>query len=313
MDLLDWMGILLRRWLLTVPLLLLALGGVAAAAVLTPWTYEAKASVVFLASPFQAREAGGNPWLIFDSSLTITAEVVGREMMDDRTAAELRGRGLTAEYEVGVAQDSTGPVLAVDVTGPDEKVTKGTLDALVAAIPQRLAQLQAKEGVAERAQIRANVVTASPSATLAPTGKMRTLVMVLFVGLALTVAVPLFAEVLSERRKRVRAGAGAGAGAGGKAGEGPEPPAVPATGYDDGPAAAEPSPNGVTLPDVPLPRKVNGTKRQDGAKTAPREGPKRPAEPAEPAGPAASAESAAEAKEKASARSGSGRYRRPGS
>ncbi|MEW2358235.1 hypothetical protein [Spirillospora sp. NPDC029432] len=309
MDLLDWMGILLRRWLLTVPLLLLALGGVAAAAVLTPWTYEAKASVVFLASPFQAREAGGNPWLIFDSSLTITAEVVGREMMDDRTAAELRGRGLTAEYEVGVAQDSTGPVLAVDVTGPDEKVTKGTLDALVAAIPQRLAQLQAKEGVAERAQIRANVVTASPAATLAPTAKMRTLVMVLFVGLALTVAVPLFAEVFSERRRRVRAGGGAGAGTG-AGGEGPEP-ASPATGYDDGPAAPEPSPNGVTLPDVPLAKKANGTKRQDDTKAAPKDRPKRPAEPAGTAGSAGSAENAS--KEKAAARSGSsGRYRRPG-
>lgn len=281
MDLLDWIGILLRRWLLTVPLLLLALGGVAAAFVVTPWTYEARATVVFLASPFQAREAGGNPWLIFDSSLTITAEVVGREMMDERTVAGLRDRGLTAAYEIGVAQDSTGPVLAVDVSGDSPSVTKRTLDALVAAIPQRLAQLQAKEGVSQRAQIRANVVTASPNATLARTGKLRTLVMVLFVGMALTVAVPLFAEVLSERRKRGRAPATSGAA----------PPPVPApetpTGYDTAPVpaeatppgydgapvpaeapsgyeavpSAEASPNGVTLPDVPVARKANGAKK----------------------------------------------------
>ncbi|GAA2418005.1 hypothetical protein GCM10010191_30760 [Actinomadura vinacea] len=219
--------------MLTLPLLLLALGGVGAAAVVTPWTYEAQASVVFLASPFQAKQAGGNPWLVFDSSLTVTAEVVGREMMDDRTAAGLRARGLTAGYEVGVAQDSTGPVLAVDVSGDDPRVVKGTLDALVAAIPQRLTHIQAKEGVTERAQIKASVVTASPKAALAATGKLRMLVMVLFVGLALTVAVPLFAEVLSERRRRGRASSAE-----------PEP--------------KEARPNGVTLPDVSFAESANG-------------------------------------------------------
>ncbi|MFC5751794.1 hypothetical protein [Actinomadura rugatobispora] len=229
MDLLDWIGILLRRWKLTVPLLLLALGGVGAAATVTPWTYEARANLVFLASPFQARQAGGNPWLVFDSSLTVTAEVVGREMMDDRTAAGLRGRGLTAAYEIGVAQDSTGPVLAVDVSGDDPRVTKATLDALVAEIPRRLTQIQVEEGVTERAQIKASVVTASPKAALAATGKLRVLVMALFVGLALTVAVPLFAEVLSERRRRGRA---------------PDPEPAPA------PDPAPEKPNGVTLPDL---------------------------------------------------------------
>jgi hypothetical protein len=220
------MGILLRRWLLTVPLLLLTLGGVAGAAVVTPWTYEAQGTVVFLASPYQAKQAGGNPWLVFDTSLTVTAEVVGREMMDDRTAAELRGRGLTAEYEIGVAQDSTGPVLAVDVTGDDARVTKATLDALVTEIPRRLTELQVQEGVDQRAQIKANVVTASPKAALAATGKLRLLVMVLFAGFTLTVAVPLFAEVVSERRRRGREAGGA-----------------IMTGYDDAPPG-EPVPEG---------------------------------------------------------------------
>jgi capsular polysaccharide biosynthesis protein len=287
-DLLDWLGILLRRWWLTLSLFLLALGGTGAAAAITPWTYEAKAEIVFLASSFQARQAGGNPWLVFDSSLTVTAEVVGREMMDDRTAAELASKGLTAQYQVGVAPDSTGPVLTVEVTGTDARTAKATLDALVAAIPQRLTQMQAKEGVQERAQIKASVVTASPQASLAATSKLRLLVMVLFVGLVLTVAIPLFAEVLSERRRR-----GKDDGGGGRA-----------AAREDRPARAaperEPQPNGVTLPDVPIARKRS-------------KGPATGTEPATGTGKGTRPARAAELAARRSSTPGAARYRRPGS
>lgn len=204
MDLLDWVGTLLRRWWLTVPLLLAALAAACAVAVVTPWRYEAKASAVLLASQVQAKQAGGNPWLVFDSSLTVTAEVVGREMMDERTAAALRAKGLTATYQVGVAPDSTGPVLAIEVSGSDASGTKRTLDALLATVPERLARLQAQESVSPRARIKMNVISTSSKAALVATDKVRLVVMALFLGLVVAVAVPLFAEVLSERHRKTR-------------------------------------------------------------------------------------------------------------
>ncbi|MBO2454975.1 hypothetical protein J4573_48365 [Actinomadura barringtoniae] len=204
MDLLDWLGTLLRRWWLTVPLLLLALIGTGYIAVATPWTYKAKATGVLLASPVQAKQAGGNPWLVFDSSLTVTAEVLGREMMDEKTAQDLKTQGLTSTYMVGVAPDSAGPVLAIEVTGTDASDTKKTLDSLIAMVPQKLTHLQAQESVSPKAQIKMNLISSSPKAARASTDKLRLIVMVLFLGLVITVAVPLFAEVLSERRKRGR-------------------------------------------------------------------------------------------------------------
>ncbi|WP_131740489.1 hypothetical protein [Actinomadura roseirufa] len=209
MDLLDWVGTLLRRWWLTLPLLLAALLAAGAIAVVTPWKYEAKATAVLLASSVQAKGAGGNPWLVFDSSLTVTAEVLGREMMDQRTAAALQAKGLTATYVVGVAPDSTGPVLAIDVSGTDAAGVKATLDALLAQVPQRLARLQSQESVSPNAQIKMNVISASPKAALVATDKIRTVVMVLFLGIVVAIAVPLFAEVLAERRRRGRESAAA--------------------------------------------------------------------------------------------------------
>ncbi|MQY03466.1 YveK family protein [Actinomadura macrotermitis] len=202
MDLLDSLNILLRRWVLTVPLLLLTISGVVAAFLLLPWSYEAKANAVFLASPLQAKQAGGNPWLVFDGSLTVTAEVVGREMMDARTVADLKARGLTSEYLVAVAANTTGPVLEITVTGSDARNTEGTLAALTAMIPQKLERIQAENGVTPRARITSKVVTSSPRADLKATDKIRNVALLLFVGGAMTVAVPLFVESVASRRQQ---------------------------------------------------------------------------------------------------------------
>ena len=204
MDLLDSLNILMKRWWLTLPIFFLTLVGVGAAVLALPWSYEAKATVVFLASPVQSKQAGGNPWLVFDGSLTVTAEVVGREMMDDRTVAAFKAQGLTSTYLVGVAPNSTGPVLAVDVTGKDNANTAATLNAVMKMIPEKLAQIQADGGVTPSARIRLNVIGASPQPTLKATSKIRTLAIILFGGLVLMVAVPLFVESMSVRRQTAR-------------------------------------------------------------------------------------------------------------
>jgi hypothetical protein len=219
-DLLDSINILLKRWWLTLPLFALTLIGVASAAVVLPWSYEAKADMVFLASSYQAKQAGGNPWLVFDGSLTVTAEVVGRELMDDQTMAAIRNQGLTSTYLIGVAPNSAGPVLDVDVKGNDSADTAATLNALMKLIPQKLDQIQAEHGVAAPARIRLNVVSASPHPDLKSTSKVRTLAVLAFGGLVATVAVPLFVESISARRTggrrsepQPRPGSGQGRGA----------------------------------------------------------------------------------------------------
>jgi capsular polysaccharide biosynthesis protein len=202
MDLLDSVRILARRWLLTVPLLMITLTGVVAGAVMLPWTYKSEATVVFLSSRLQAKQTGGNPWLAFDSSLTVTAEVVGREIMDARTADALRQQGHTAEYKVGIAADSTGPVLVIEVQGPEPQVTQNTLNAVLRQIPARLDAIQNQGSVMPQARIRPETVSASPRATRVVKDKIRTLLMALFAGLVVTIGVPLFAESLAVRRRR---------------------------------------------------------------------------------------------------------------
>ncbi|MFD2082573.1 Capsular polysaccharide biosynthesis protein [Actinopolymorpha cephalotaxi] len=201
MDLLDSVNILLRRWMLTVPLLVLTIAGVVAGYFVLPWSYQAQSTVVLLASPYQSKQAGGNPYLLFDGSLTVTAEVVGREVMGNDIAEQLKARKLTSEYEVKVPPDTAGPVLSVEVTGSDRENVRATQSAVTELVTQRLAGIQSEAGVDSQARIRITDVSTTPPTRQAK-GKLRTLAMALFAGLVTTIVVPLSAEAMAARRRR---------------------------------------------------------------------------------------------------------------
>jgi hypothetical protein len=202
MDLLDSLRALARRWPVTLALLVMTICGSVAALVIIPWQYESTATVVFLSSREGSKPVGGNPWLAFDGSLTITAEVVARGMSDERTAQELKAKGDTAEFTVGLAQDSRGPLMDIVATAPDPAVAQSTMESLVALCQQRLTELQKKSAIQPSATIRSSLVTATDEAELAAQKKIRTIMVIVAGGMLLTVGVPLFIESLVQKRRR---------------------------------------------------------------------------------------------------------------
>lgn len=110
MDLMEAVFVLARRWTITVPLLVLTIAAVTVGYLLLPWTYESSGTVVFLTSKQIAeKNTGGNPYLSFDGSLSITAELVGRAVDDELTAQDLAQHGLTGTYETQIPPDSRAP------------------------------------------------------------------------------------------------------------------------------------------------------------------------------------------------------------
>lgn len=202
MDLLDSLRALLRRWPVTVALLVATIAATSAAFMAIPWQYESKATVVFLSSRKGAQPVGGNPWLAFDGSLTITAEVIARGMSDERTMQRLKDAGNTAEFTVGLAQDSRGPLLDITATAPDPKVAQSTMEALAELSAQRLNEMQQKSSILPDATIRAEMVTSTDKAELTPEKKIRMLLIIFAGGCLLTLGVPLFLESQAQKRRR---------------------------------------------------------------------------------------------------------------
>jgi hypothetical protein len=197
------MKLLLRairaRWRLTMVLAGLIAIGLGAGVVLVPWTTRGEASVVFLSSRIVSKQSGGNPYLVFASSLTVSAEVVGRKLMDDQTVQAMRRQGFTAAYVVQIAPDSAGPVLSITVTSTDPKNTEATLKALEAAVDSQLDALQS--GIRPDARIMAQVVSSTQRPLRVSRPKIQLLGEFLIAGLGLSAGLLLLLQALADRRR----------------------------------------------------------------------------------------------------------------
>lgn len=109
MDFWATVRVLLRRWYVAVPVLLISLGGTAAVYSSIPTTYESTGTLVLVApsggatvGPEEAGDGGTtNPLLAFDSSLDTTAQIVISSLGSPETQEQLGLKDSGVTYEVG--------------------------------------------------------------------------------------------------------------------------------------------------------------------------------------------------------------------
>ena len=194
-------GIWRGRWVLTLTLLLLAFLGVAAASVFLPRTYQGSASVVLLASRAESGITGGNPYLNFNSSLTLTADAVSRQVTDPQTASSLAQHGYTASYTVAMPTYSTsivGSVLLISVTGVGPAAVEHTLNGVIGAIRTTLIGLQSGVHRDDRIQLTVLAPAATPTVNLTHT--LRSLAIVAGFGLMIALGVPWVVDAQVNRQ-----------------------------------------------------------------------------------------------------------------
>jgi hypothetical protein len=194
-----------RRPILTAILIAAIFAGSAVALAKLPRTYQSNSSVVLLASRSAAGQNGGNPFLNFSPSLTLTADVLSRELMAPDITRSLTARGFTDAYTVALppyTTSTTGSVLVVTVTGHDNSSVEGTLRAVTAQISTELSTLQ--DHVARRDRIRVAMISFSPRATLSANGIARQLAIVVAPGLLIALGFPVFVDRRITRRRSRR-------------------------------------------------------------------------------------------------------------
>jgi hypothetical protein len=202
MDLRQAVRIWRARWILTSVLIILAMVGAAKAAAKVPRHYQSASSVVLLASHTAATQNGGNPFLSFGPSLTLTADALSRELMAPETVRQLAAQGFTASYTVALPSyttSTTGSVLLVTVAGRDAAGVQRTLQAVTAQISTQLAHLQ--NGLPARSQIRAETLSFTPQATLSISQTARPVVAVGALVLVICLGTPIVVDGLVTRRR----------------------------------------------------------------------------------------------------------------
>jgi capsular polysaccharide biosynthesis protein len=200
MNLSESLHTLRKRWILTLLLLVLAGAATAVAAAELPKSYQSTATVTLLASKADSKlYYNSNPYLAFDDSLNVAADVVGRRMMDPTIVSALAAQGYTSSYQVEDAPTSPGPVLIITVTGKDPTNAQSTLQGVTDALAAQLSAMQSD--VSAQNRITDTVLSSSLKASLSVSKMARPIAAVVVVSLVLAFSIPLIVEGISVRRR----------------------------------------------------------------------------------------------------------------
>jgi hypothetical protein len=187
-------------------LLIVASTGAGFAVGALPRSYQSEASVVLLASPSASRQNGGNPYLSFSPSLTLTANALSQQVMAPATIQHLASAGSADPYTVALAPytaTTSGSVLLVTVTGSSATAAEREMYAVTREIGTKLADLQSK--LKPRNRIQDTPLSFSPDAALSISQTARPLVIVAALGLLLVFGIPIVVDGRIARRRLMKA------------------------------------------------------------------------------------------------------------
>jgi hypothetical protein len=230
-DLRTLLKIVVRRWIVVVPTIIVAvLVGSQLLGNVKP-DYEAKGSLLLLlpTKPGAVPEAPAgtpdstapddistaNPFLDLRASLDRTAAVVSTIMNDNAQKKVITARGGTRDYEVTVDKDA--PILQVSATDKKSSVAIDTVNAVITATRAQITFREAQRQVAPENRVGTDVLAAPTRASALNAAKTRALVAFIALAIAAVLAVALVVESWAQagkaRRERQRltvAGGGSG-------------------------------------------------------------------------------------------------------
>ncbi|KQM81441.1 hypothetical protein [Agromyces sp. Leaf222] len=252
MNVLETLRGLLRRWYITLPGIIIALGLALAALVLTPPSYERSASQLLLPDRVSLPD-DGNPYL-YISGLSLAADVLVRAVGSENTLNEMAERFPGVEIEVARDPSTVSPIIVVTATAAQDAEAGRALEAMIEQTVDTLDQMQEDDGIAPGSRIRVSTLTVDQQGITIQKTRYAFAAIALAGGLLLTIVVAALVDGLSVRRRRRSSAIDAG----GEADAAGEPDGgtqgLRASALDrvsTAPPAAERAP-GPPLPDEPL-------------------------------------------------------------
>jgi uncharacterized protein involved in exopolysaccharide biosynthesis len=193
-----------RRWYLVLAGLLITTGLCFATYSAISPTYERAASVLLLPGA-QTIPAGGNPYLYLGGLGQASDVLVSAVNASSVRTSILLGHPAT---EISMTRDpaSSGPLVTVSASGPNDADVTATLERALTAIPQTLSELQVQANVPTTARITSLQLTTDPTSVLIRKNQFQAVGLVAAGGTALTLLIVGFVDGLLLSRQRSRRG-----------------------------------------------------------------------------------------------------------
>ncbi len=209
MDFWKTLAVLLRRWYVAVPTLVLSLGLAAGVYLSVHTDYQSTGTIVLASSAEGARASAGdnasadrvNPMLAFDGSLNTSAQIIIQTLQDPAIQKQILGEGDSVKYEVGNGELS-GPFIVVVATGRSPELAKDTVAKVLDRGKAELADRQKSLHAPETTFITPVQVVAPTPAEAKTGGKTRFAAVALVLGFVASLGGAYAWESFAEARKR---------------------------------------------------------------------------------------------------------------
>ncbi|WP_019180089.1 hypothetical protein [Microbacterium yannicii] len=203
MNLADTIRVLVRRWYLTLPVLILAFaGGIGAFLVVEP-TYERTAKLLMLPDTASI-PAEANPYLYL-SGLSPVADVLTRasgsqQFLDEVTEGVPGGAvSITRDFE------TASPVIVITASALADEAAALMVDETIDHVTDTLEDLQTAEGIADGRRLSIQTLTVDTAGTVVQRTRLLATGLAVAAGLLLAIVLPALVEGLTRRRRRMRA------------------------------------------------------------------------------------------------------------
>ena len=203
MDLWSALKVIARRWPIVVAALLVTAVTANVAVGKVDPEYEAKGSIVLL-GPSTVVEGGSvvdvNPYLRLFGAERILANTLVSVMQGPAFAQKLAQAGAGGPFEASLAAEAA--IINIVTRDPDPDATLKRLDTIVDLMKKELAERQRAAGAPPDTWVAADVLTLDDRPATLMGSRVRVLVAVVALGLAIAVSLAFLAESVAQRPRR---------------------------------------------------------------------------------------------------------------
>jgi hypothetical protein len=209
-DLIATLQVLLRRWYVVVPALVLTAIAVGLVYVSVQPTYQASGSVILRGPEQNQDETTGKRNQYADyGNLTIPARVVSDALSQATYQERLEQAGMPGTYTVGMDAGSMAPILTVVGVADTPADAIMTAQTVMTAADRELLRRQQNLGAPTQTFLTTEVVAAPTEAEALNGSRLRAAAGVLVIGMIITLALAFITETTARRRAaRSRAAGG---------------------------------------------------------------------------------------------------------
>jgi hypothetical protein len=211
MDFWKTMGVLLRRWYVSVPVFVLSVVAGAGVFLAVPTQYESTGTIVLTAptaggvtaaTPAQ-RTGPGNPLLDFEGSLTITTQLLIQSLSSPTVQNQIAAQGGVSTFQAGDGQTG-GPFVVIIADAKSKAVAEKTVNLALKFAENELNTRQKTLNAPPSTYIGTQVVVAPTPADTKLGGKVRGGGVAFALGLIVSLAAAFAADSVMTNRKRRR-------------------------------------------------------------------------------------------------------------